>query len=184
MENVPWIQGRLGPMYRPGAPHMGSGLRGVPMYDRATYRGDLLNIEIKISTSLDVWAYGSTIEMWHADENGEYDEVGFRYRAIWDTAGRHAKINIDTALPGITIWQGRPIYRHINLLVTPRPNTPGRLQIADWRGEILLQLPGATPPERVVEPRAVCKLNGPYTHGMRPYTWYQLSKTICLEAVR
>ena len=177
----PWAQGSLGIFWLPGAPDAGDGLPGY-MMDPA-FPGPLLKMELRIIDSQGNNAYGSTIEVWHADENGHYDPSGYTYRRLWHTAGIHAEIDVATALPGIVVYNGQPVYRHIHLQVEPpQPYRGAYNNIADWRGEIRLQLPPWTDPVPPLDdPREVVKLAGPYTAGFGGRTWYLLEATIVLD---
>jgi protocatechuate 3,4-dioxygenase beta subunit len=61
---------------------------------------------------------GALIDFWHADDGGEYDNVGYRLRGhqFTDSAGRYT---LQTILPGL--YTGRT--RHIHLK-TQAPNAP------------------------------------------------------------
>src|SRR5947208_3367909 len=112
-----WAQGSLGPFYKGGAPDLGDGLPGYMF--KPSFSGDLLKLEIEIIDTLGHYVYGTKVEIWHCDENGVYDNTGYKYRAIWHTSGLHAGIDVTTALPGTATFNGQKIYRHVHLLITP-----------------------------------------------------------------
>jgi len=178
----PWAQGGLGPFYKRGAPDKGDGLPGY-MFD-SSYTGDLLKLEINVQDTTGHYVYGSTIEIWHCDENGVYDMDGYKYRAIWHVAGIHSGIDVTTVLPGIATYEGRQIYRHVHLSVTP-PSESGPW--FNWNGELKLVMPPwtDTPDEigPVDDPREITDLVGPRTGGFGPNTWYRAKATIVLENV-
>jgi len=177
----PWAQGERGPFWRRGAPKGGNGLPGS-MYE-SDYRGELLKMELRVIDSAGNNVYGGEIDVWHADENGHYDDTGYKYRRLWQVGGTHAEIDVTTALPGIVTYNGRRLYRHVHLEVLPPQPYRGRTHnIAGWLGEILLQLPpwNDTPPQQP-DPRTIAQLSGPYTQGLGTRSWYLLKKTIVLE---
>jgi protocatechuate 3,4-dioxygenase beta subunit len=177
----PWAQGERGPFWRHGAPKGGVGLPGS--MTESSYRGDLLRMMFRVIDSAGYNVYGCEIDIWHADENGIYDDTGFRYRRLWQAGGTHADVDIVTALPGIVNYQGRLLYRHVHLDVRPPRSGNVTRHVLSWAGEILLQLPpwNDTPP-RQADPRTIAQISGPYTEGLGTRTWYRLSKTIVLEA--
>jgi len=178
----PWAQGELGPFWRRGAPKGGNGLPGN-MYESG-YQGNLLRMRLRVIDSAGSNVYGGEIDIWHADENGHYDDTGYRYRRLWQVAGTHAEVDIVTAFPGIVNYQGRLLYRHVHLYVRPPQRSGNRTRhVISWAGEILLQLPpwnDAPPPQ--ADPRTIAQLSGPHTEGLGTRTWYLLQKTIVLEA--
>jgi len=185
--NEPWVQGTAGPFYRPNAPFDAQSLPGA-MYDSATLsaNAELLNIRIRIATSgATPWqVFGARVEIWHADEDGHYDDVGYAYRRTFPTSGLYAAIDVTTLLPGILHFNGSPVYRHVHLQVTPpQPFRGGFNNISDWRGEIKLVLPPWTDPPvpSPEDPRTLAQLSGPNTVGHGGRTWFGLQKTIYLD---
>jgi hypothetical protein len=178
---APWAQGNRGSFWRAGAPDVGVGLPGH-MHD-PDYTGQLLKMEIRIRDSQGNFVAASKIEIWHADQNGHYDESGYNYRRIWHVGGVHAAIDVTTALPGIVIFNGQPKYRHVHLEVTPpQPYRGGTNNISDWRGEILLQLPPWTDaPPPTPDSRQIGQLGGPNNIGFGGRPWYLLKKTIIVD---
>lgn len=176
-----WAQGDIGPFHKSGAPDKGNGLPGS-MVD-PSYPGDLLKLEIEIIDTLGHYVYGSTIEIWHCDENGIYDETGFKYRAIWHTSGLHAGIDVVTALPGITSFHGNRLYRHAHLIVTPPE--PAARHVVDLRTELKLMLPPwiDTPADigPIADPREITYLAGPYNRGFGANQWYIARARIVLK---
>jgi protocatechuate 3,4-dioxygenase beta subunit len=55
---------------------------------------------------------GALLDLWHADENGDYDNSGFRYRGhvLADETGRY---RFRTILPGL--YPGRTRHYHLNV---------------------------------------------------------------------
>jgi len=55
---------------------------------------------------------GAVLDLWHADENGDYDEEGFRYRGhlVSDSSGRY---KFRTIIPGL--YPGRTRHFHMKV---------------------------------------------------------------------
>ena len=86
------------------------------------------------------------IDLWHADERGDYDNTGFRYRGhlFTDDAGRY---RFRTILPAL--YPGRTRHYHVNvaaggkLLLTTQlyfPDEPGNRRDSLFRKELLMQV--------------------------------------------
>lgn len=180
-----WAQGSLGPFYKSGAPDKGHGLPGSMVV--LGYPGDLLKLEIEIVDTLGHYVYGSTVEIWHSDEKGVYDMTGYKYRAIWHTGGTHAGIDVVTALPGVVTFDGRKIYRHVHLLITPPDPGPASRHIEDLRTELKLVLPPWTDTPADIGPvedqRQIRYLGGPYHQGFGSNQWYLAKARIVLKNV-
>ena len=185
-EFTAWTQGALGPFFKAGAPDKGDGLPGY-MFD-SNYKGDLLKLEINVRDTSGAYVHGSTIEIWHCDENGVYDETGYKYRVIWHTAGTHAGIDVTTAFPGIATYNGKQIYRHVHMIVTPPLPKPGvEAHIVDLRCELELMLPPWTDTLAEIglvdDARNTIRLGGPNTGGFGTQKWYLAKTTIILDNV-
>ena len=61
---------------------------------------------------------GALLDLWHADENGDYDDSGFRYRAhlLSDASGLY---RFRTILPGL--YPGRTRHYHMKVQAPQRP---------------------------------------------------------------
>jgi len=61
---------------------------------------------------------GALIDLWHADDNGDYDNQGFRLRGhvFTDASGRYA---FQTIVPGL--YPGRTRHYHVKVQVPRRP---------------------------------------------------------------
>jgi protocatechuate 3,4-dioxygenase beta subunit len=94
---------------------------------------------------------GALLDFWHADEHGDYDNQGFRYRGhqYSDAEGRY---RLETILPAE--YPGRA--RHIHVKVQPPggrllttqlyfPNQPGNQRDGLFRQDLVMQMnePGA-----------------------------------------
>src|SRR6266446_6449628 len=89
------------------------------------------------------------VDVWHADERGEYDNAGFRYRGhlLTDDAGRY---RFRTILPAL--YTGRTGHYHVkvqaprqSLLTTQLyfPDEPMNRRDGLFRRELLMQMAGA-----------------------------------------
>jgi protocatechuate 3,4-dioxygenase beta subunit len=89
---------------------------------------------------------GALLEFWHADEQGEYDNRGFRYRGhqFTDADGRY---RLETIVPAE--YPGRA--RHIHVKVQPPggrvlttqlyfPNQPGNARDGLFRQDLVMQM--------------------------------------------
>ena len=88
------------------------------------------------------------VDLWHADEKGDYDNKGFRYRGrvYTDEKGRYRFRTIQPAL-----YPGRTRHYHVNvaaggkLLLTTQlyfPDEPGNRRDGLFRKELLMQVAG------------------------------------------
>lgn len=94
-----------GPYYKPRSP-----LRGK--LTESQTRGQLYQLEGFVLTRTCEPVRGAILDLWHADENGDYDESGFRYRGhlFTDNMGRY---RFDTILPGL--YPGRTRHYHFKV---------------------------------------------------------------------
>jgi protocatechuate 3,4-dioxygenase beta subunit len=94
-----------GPFYKAGAPLRGSFVEAGSVGEKMVLTGTVKSADCKplVNVSLDFW---------HADDKGEYDGAGYRYRGIvtTDSLGRY---RLETNLP--PPYSGRP--RHIHVKV-------------------------------------------------------------------
>lgn len=94
-----------GPFYKAGAPVRTSLVEPSAKGERLVLGGRVLDAACKPVA-------GATLDFWQADEKGEYDNAGYRYRGkvLTDADGRY---RIETILPAE--YPGRP--RHIHVKV-------------------------------------------------------------------
>lgn len=94
-----------GPYYKPRSP-----LRAQLAEPKT--RGQLYRIEGFVLTRTCEPVRGAILDLWHADENGAYDDSGFRYRGhlFTDNMGRY---RFDTILPGL--YPGRTRHYHFKV---------------------------------------------------------------------
>ena len=90
---------------------------------------------------------GALLDFWHADEHGDYDNRGYRYRGhqFTDADGRY---RLETIVPAV--YPGRT--RHIHVKVQPPgglvlttqlyfPNQPGNSRDGLFRDDLVMRMP-------------------------------------------
>ena len=86
------------------------------------------------------------VDLWHADEGGEYDNRGFRYRGhfVTDAQGRY---RFRTIVPGL--YTGRTRHYHVKVIATTRqllttqlyfPNEPQNARDGLYSKELLMRM--------------------------------------------
>lgn len=81
-------------------------------------RGKLVTLEGLVLTRSCRPVPSALLDLWHADENGDYDNSGFRYRGhlLADASGRY---RFRTILPGL--YPGRTRHYHLKVQAPQRP---------------------------------------------------------------
>jgi len=74
---------------------------------------------------------GALLDLWHADENGDYDNSGFRYRAHL-LSDASAQYRFRTILPGL--YPGRTRHYHLKVQAPRRPILTTQLYFPRERG--------------------------------------------------
>jgi protocatechuate 3,4-dioxygenase beta subunit len=98
-----------GPYFRGGAPEKMSFLEpGV--------EGEILALSGRVITTEGAPVEDARIDFWHADERGEYDDEGFRYRGHQITPA-DGSYSLETIIPGS--YAGRTPHLHVKIM-TPR----------------------------------------------------------------
>jgi protocatechuate 3,4-dioxygenase beta subunit len=94
-----------GPYYKPRSP-----LRAQLVEPKT--RGQLYRLEGHVLTRTCEPVPSAVLDLWHADENGSYDESGYRYRGhlFTDKTGRYS---FDTIMPGL--YPGRTRHYHFKV---------------------------------------------------------------------
>jgi len=93
---------------------------------------------------------GVKLDFWHANDKGEYDALGFRYRGIVETDAQ-GRYRLETNLP--PPYMGRPRHIHVKTqtrggpLLTTQLYFPGEARGAD---RSLIVKPGPAGPVRTV----------------------------------
>jgi protocatechuate 3,4-dioxygenase beta subunit len=99
-----------GPFYKPGAPRRVSLIEPGAKGERLILAGTVYSPQCHPVP-------GALLDFWHADEAGEYDNAGFRYRGV-QLADAQGRYRLETILPAR--YPGRP--RHIHVKV----RSPGK----------------------------------------------------------
>lgn len=93
---------------------------------------------------------GAVVDLWHADENGEYDNTGFRYRGHVIT-GPDGEFRFRTIVPAI--YPGRTRHYHVKVqaprsrLLTAQlyfPNEPANLHDGLFQRNLLMRVADAS----------------------------------------
>jgi protocatechuate 3,4-dioxygenase beta subunit len=124
-----------GPFFSPDSPERTSLIEKRSAKDKLVLAGQVLSAQCKPVP-------GAIVDFWHADESGEYDNRGFRYRGHQrtDAQGRY---RLETIVPGE--YPGRT--RHVHVKVQPPgrrvlttqlyfPNDPGNRRDGLYRPEL------------------------------------------------
>ena len=131
-----------GPFFKPRSPQR-SDLR------ESGARGRLLELSGFVLSKNCRPLRGAVIDLWHADENGEYDNSGFRYRGHV-TTGPEGTFRFRTIMPAV--YAGRTRHYHVKVqapgsrLLTTQlyfPNEPSNLRDGLFRPELLMKVADA-----------------------------------------
>lgn len=116
-----------GPFYKAGAPMRASIVEPDSKGERLELAGRVLAADCKPVP-------GALLDFWQADERGDYDNTGFRYRGKV-TADAEGRYRIETILP--PPYMGRPRHIHVKLqrpggrVLTTQLYFPGEARGAD-----------------------------------------------------
>jgi len=116
-----------GPFYKAGAPLRASLYDPKSKAEKLVLRGMVSGTDCKPLANL-------PLDFWHADDRGEYDNAGYRYRGLvrTDAQGRY---RLETNLP--PPYSGRPRHIHVKLqppggrVLTTQLYFPGESRGAD-----------------------------------------------------
>jgi protocatechuate 3,4-dioxygenase beta subunit len=125
----PSLEREAGPFFRPNSPLDRDLYPDAPGGERITVAGFVFDNRCRPLA-------GSFVEIWHADENGDYDSVGFRLRGhqFTDTQGRWWFNTIVPALyPGRTRHFHFKVQRPGGRLLTTQLYFPGESRNAEDR---------------------------------------------------
>jgi protocatechuate 3,4-dioxygenase beta subunit len=94
-----------GPFYKAGAPLRSTLVEAGSTAEKMVLTGTVRSADCKPLANV-------SLDFWHADDKGEYDNAGFRYRGIvtTDALGRY---RLETNLP--PPYSGRPRHIHVKL---------------------------------------------------------------------
>ena len=102
-----------GPFYKAGAPLRGSLIEPGAKAERMVLTGRVLSRDCKPLAN-------ASLDFWHADERGEYDGGGYRYRGRVATDGE-GRYRLETNLPAL--YPGRPRHIHVKVQAAPGART-------------------------------------------------------------
>ena len=99
-----------GPFFKPSSPLRSSLIEQSSSGKKLLVAGQVLDRNCKA-------VQGAVLDFWHADEEGEYDNKGFRYRGhqVSDAQGRY---RLETIVPAE--YPGRARHMHVNVAVPGR----------------------------------------------------------------
>jgi len=129
-----------GPFYKAGAPKRASLAEPGAKGERLVLAGTVYTRDCKPAPN-------ALLDFWQADDKGEYDNAGFRYRGQLSADGE-GRYRLETVLPGE--YPGRPRHIHVKVqapggrvlttqIYFPGAGGPARLQARTERREGALQ---------------------------------------------
>jgi len=116
-----------GPFYKPGAPARASLAEAGSKAEKLLLAGVVRSADCKALA-------GVTLDFWHADADGSYDNSGYRYRGVV-TSDAEGRYRLETNLP--PPYMGRPRHIHVKLqrpggkILTTQLYFPGESRGAD-----------------------------------------------------
>jgi protocatechuate 3,4-dioxygenase beta subunit len=112
-----------GPFYKPRTPRRSDLTEGV--------KGRVIELTGLVLTRRCNPLPRTIVDLWHADDKGEYDNRGFRLRGhqLTDTSGRY---RFRTIVPGL--YTGRTRHFHVKVAVPERPVLTTQLYFPDEAG--------------------------------------------------
>lgn len=135
-----------GPFYRPGAP------RRSRLVDGLAHAGLVVNGRVTDASCRPL--AGTVLEVWQADEHGEYDLAGDRFRGVL-RADEQGFFHLETIVPGRYLNGGtyRPAHLHVKVHANGRPTLTTQLYFPGdpendrdpWFRSSLLLSPGPSP---------------------------------------
>jgi protocatechuate 3,4-dioxygenase beta subunit len=135
----PTVRQTEGPFFKPKSPERGN-LREPGAGDRSF---ELSGFVLTRSCRL---LQGAVVDLWHADEKGEYDNTGFRYRGHVIT-GSDGSFRFRTIVPAV--YSGRTRHYHVKVqapgsrLLTTQlyfPNEPANLRDGLFQRELMMRV--------------------------------------------
>jgi len=121
-----------GPYYTPNTPQRSSLVEPRSKAERLVLAGRVVDAHCRAVAK-------ALLDFWHCDENGEYDNAGFRYRGhlFADAEGR---FRLETIFPAI--YPGRARHIHVKMqapgrrILTTQLYFPGDARDSLWRKEL------------------------------------------------
>jgi protocatechuate 3,4-dioxygenase beta subunit len=120
----PTVRQTEGPYFKPSSPQR------TELVEAGT-RGRLVEISGQVLTRSCAPVARALLDLWHADEWGEYDNKGFRYRGHIFTDGE-GRYRFRTILPAI--YPGRTRHYHVKVQAPERPVLTTQLYFPDEPG--------------------------------------------------
>ncbi len=125
-----------GPYYTPDTPLRNSLLEPGATGERLVLAGRVVSPQCRPVTR-------ALLDFWHCDENGEYDNAGFRYRGhlFTDADGR---FRLETIFPAL--YPGRARHIHVKVqppggrILTTQLYFPGDARDGLWRPELVVAM--------------------------------------------
>ena len=125
-----------GPFYTPETPQRGSLVEPGAKAERLVLSGRVVSPQCRpVAKAL--------LDFWHCDENGEYDNVGFRYRGHL-YAGAEGRFRLETIFPAV--YPGRARHIHVKVqapgrrILTTQLYFPGDARDGLWRPELVVAM--------------------------------------------
>ena len=125
-----------GPYYTPGTPRRVSFLEPGGRGERLVLAGRVVSPRCRpVARAL--------LDFWHCDENGQYDNAGFRYRGH-QYADADGRFRLETLFPAI--YPGRARHIHVKVqapgraLLTTQLYFPGDRRDSLWRSELVVAM--------------------------------------------
>ncbi len=101
-----------GPFYKPQSPNRTSLIEAGMQGEKLNITGQILSTECQPIA-------GAVMDFWHCDENGNYDNRGFRFRGH-QFSDAQGMFSLETMMPGI--YPGRT--RHLHVIVQAPDSRP------------------------------------------------------------
>lgn len=135
----PTVRQTAGPFFKPSSPERND------LREPGT-GGRLLELSGFVLTRRCRPLRGAVVDLWHADDKGEYDNIGFRYRGHV-TTGLDGAFRFRTIVPAL--YSGRARHYHVNVqapgsrLLTTQlyfPNEPANMRDSLYQRELLMRV--------------------------------------------
>jgi len=133
-----------GPFFKPSSPQRADLVE-------PTSKGQLVEIEGRVLTRSCRPVERALVDLWHADERGDYDNAGFRYRGHVFTDGE-GRYRFRTIMPAL--YSGRTRHYHVKVQAPDRPVLTTQLYFPDepanrrdglFRRELAMRIAQAAP---------------------------------------
>ncbi|MGD9952438.1 MAG: intradiol ring-cleavage dioxygenase [Burkholderiales bacterium] len=125
-----------GPFYTPDTPKRSSLVEPGSSAERLVLAGRVVDARCRpVANAL--------LDFWHCDENGEYDNAGFRYRGH-QHADAEGRFRLETIFPAL--YPGRARHIHVKVqppggrILTTQLYFPGDARDFLWRAELVVAM--------------------------------------------